>query len=407
MEFNADPYQLYKEHNIMKKIVLLSLLALFSFSINAQDTPKDSAITNNSFVVTKFHDNWSLKFGVNASSYFGQNDNKLDFGKRIAPGFTVAAGKWITPWIGVQLGLDGMQLKGATPRANGPYVQNADMLANGFYKQKWFSFMPHADLMVNIANLFFKYKENRIYSPIITGGAGFIADSKGSNYSQAVQFAFVNKFRVSEAWDINLDLKGAWVGNDFDSEGGTRGDGLFSIGVSATYRFKTRKFTPYQPKYIKDTKAADEWKARYDAANNKANRLQSENTDLKEALKNAKSQTTPVKEIVKEPVKPQLIIYYTADSYSIKGKDMILLRALAKEMKKNTDSKYEVCGYADNKTGTPEYNSALREKRADAVINTLISLGVDKDQLIKKTSDQPLNQFDAYALDRAVTITKI
>ena len=128
---------------------------------------------------------------------------------------------------------------------------------------------------------------------------------------------------------------------------------------------------------------------------------------LKEALKNAKNTKTPVKEVVKEPVKPQLIIYYTADSYSIKDKDMILLKALAKEMKKNPDSKYEICGYTDSKTGTPEYNSALREKRANNVINTLIRLGVDKDQLVKKTSDQTLNQFGAYALDRAVTITKI
>lgn len=393
----------------MKKIVLLSLLALLSVDINAQKASQDSISTKNSFVVTRFKNNWFLNFGVNAATYLGQNDCKLDFGKRISPGFTVSAGKWMTPWLGVQLGLDGMQLKGASDLERTSYVQNNGLLSNGYYKQQWFSFMPHADLMVNMANLFGKYKENRIYSPIITGGAGFIADSKGGNYSQAVQFAFINKFRVSKAWDINLDIKGAWVGNDFDAEGGSRGDGLFSVGVSATYRFKTRKFVPYQPKYIKDTKAADNWKAKYDAAKNKANRLKAENKDLKEALKNAnaKAATAPVKEVVNEPAKPQLIIYYTADSYSIKGKDMILLRALAKEMKKDSNSKYEICGYADNKTGTPAYNASLREKRAEAVINTLVSLGVNKDQLIKKTSDKPLNQFDAYALDRAVTITKM
>ena len=391
----------------MKKIVLLSMLVLSTFNINAQENLKDTITTKNSFVVTRFKSNWFLNFGANANAYFGQNDSKLDFGKRITPGFTVSAGKWMTPWLGVQLGLDGMQLKGAAPRAGMTYVQNDELLSNGYYKQKWFAFMPHADLMVNMANLFGKYKENRVYNPIITGGLGFIADSKGANYSQAVQFAFINKFRVSKAWDINLDIKGAWVGNDFDAEGGSRGDGLFSVGLSATYRFKTRKFVPYQPKYIKDTKAADDWKAKYDAANNKANRLQSENSDLKEALKNAKKTAAPVKEVVKEPAKPQLTIYYTADSYSIKNSDIILLRALAKEMKNNPDSKYEICGYTDSKTGTPEYNASLREKRADNIVNTLIRLGVNKDQLIKKTSDQTLNQFGAYALDRAVTITKI
>lgn len=391
----------------MKKIVFFSLLVLSSFNINAQENLKDTITTKNSFVVTRFQSNWFLNFGANANVYLGQNDCKLDFGKRIAPGFTVSAGKWITPWVGVQLGVDGMQLKGAAPRMGMTYVQNDGLLTNGYYKQKWFAFMPHADLMVNMANLFGKYKEKRVYNPIITGGLGFITDSKVSNYSQAVQFAFINKFRVSKAWDINLDIKGAWVGNDFDGEGGSRGDGLFSVGLSATYRFKTRKFVPYQPKYIKDTKAADDWKAKYDAANNKVNRLESENNDLKDALKNAKNTTAPVKEIVKEPAKPQLVIYYTADSYSIKNNDMILLRALAKEMKNNPDSKYEICGYTDSKTGTPEYNAALREKRASNIVNTLIRLGVNKDQLIKKISDQTLNQFGAYVLDRAVTITKI
>ena len=110
---------------------------------------------------------------------------------------------------------------------------------------------------------------------------------------------------------------------------------------STSFRRGYNKFT----KYIKDTKAANEWKAKYDAANNKAGRLQAENNDLKEVLKNANNTKNPVKEVVKELVKSQFSIYYTADSSSIKDKDMILLKALAKEMKKNPDSKYEICGY--------------------------------------------------------------
>ena len=77
-----------------------------------------------------------------------------------------------------------MQLKGAAPAAGMAYVKNDELLSNGYYKQKWFSFMPHADLMVDMANLFGKYKENRVYSPIITGGAGFIAYSKGGIHQQ-------------------------------------------------------------------------------------------------------------------------------------------------------------------------------------------------------------------------------
>lgn len=52
-----------------------------------------------------------------------------------------------------------MQLKGAAPAAGMAYVKNDELLSNGYYKQKWFSFMPHADLMVDMANLFGKYKK--------------------------------------------------------------------------------------------------------------------------------------------------------------------------------------------------------------------------------------------------------
>lgn len=83
----------------MKKIVFFSLLALLSFDINAKNASEDSITTKNSFVVTRFKSNWFLNFGANANVYLGQNDSKLDFGKRIAPGFTISAGKWVTPWL--------------------------------------------------------------------------------------------------------------------------------------------------------------------------------------------------------------------------------------------------------------------------------------------------------------------
>lgn len=83
----------------MKKIVFFSLLALLSFDINAKNASEDSITTKNSFVVTRFKSNWFLNFGANANVYLGQNDSKLVLGKRIAPGFTISAGKWVTPWI--------------------------------------------------------------------------------------------------------------------------------------------------------------------------------------------------------------------------------------------------------------------------------------------------------------------
>ena len=47
--------------------------------------------------------------------YFGDNDGKADFGKRLAPALDIAVGKWFTPGIGLRLAYNGLQAKGAAP----------------------------------------------------------------------------------------------------------------------------------------------------------------------------------------------------------------------------------------------------------------------------------------------------
>lgn len=67
--------------------------------------------------------------------------------------------------------------------------------------------------------------------------------------------------------------------------------------------------------------------------------------------------------------------------------------ALAKDvdwMKKWTSTKVMVEGHADSR-GTNEYNLALGERRADAVRNYLVSLGIPADRLtiVSKGEEQP------------------
>ena len=62
----------------------------------------------------------------------------------------------------------------------------------------------------------------------------------------------INKFRISNAFDINLELSAMGVEDKFDGEvGGDHGyDGVLSATVGLTYRFPARGFRRPMPQLI-------------------------------------------------------------------------------------------------------------------------------------------------------------
>ena len=79
----------------MKKGLLFILLAAVSVCLPAQE--KEKAATSYSVETNRFGANWFISGGLGAQMYFGDNDGKLDFGKRLAPALDIAVGKWLLP----------------------------------------------------------------------------------------------------------------------------------------------------------------------------------------------------------------------------------------------------------------------------------------------------------------------
>ncbi|MCM2679700.1 peptidoglycan-associated lipoprotein Pal [Echinimonas agarilytica] len=74
------------------------------------------------------------------------------------------------------------------------------------------------------------------------------------------------------------------------------------------------------------------------------------------------------------------IIYFDFDRSDVRGEFAELLAAHADYLVKNPGVSVRVEGHADER-GTPEYNIALGERRAKAVTNYLMSLGVLASQI--------------------------
>ena len=73
-------------------------------------------------------------------------------------------------------------------------------------------------------------------------------------------------------------------------------------------------------------------------------------------------------------------IYFDYDKSTVNGEFIELLEAHADYLIKNPAGKVMIEGHSDER-GTPEYNIALGERRAKAVVQYLQNLGVSADQM--------------------------
>ena len=101
-------------------------------------------------------------------------------------------------------------------------------------------------------------------------------------------------------------------------------------------------------------------------------------------------------------------IYFAFDSSTVPSSERMKLQQVSEWMKSNPDHSLYLAGHAD-KRGTPEYNRALGERRALAVREYLVGLGVPATALYTNSygADRPAVQGDtedAYAKNRRVQV---
>ena len=73
-------------------------------------------------------------------------------------------------------------------------------------------------------------------------------------------------------------------------------------------------------------------------------------------------------------------ITFDVNKADIKDESMVEINRIKKLMDENPELKYEVQGHTDS-TGTPESNQKLSEKRAKAIVDKLVELGIDPSRL--------------------------
>jgi len=296
----------------------------------------------------------------------GNSDAHGSFSYRISPTFNVALGKWFTPGLGLRLQYSGYEARGFR-KGPGSFARGtADQW--GYYKQKFHYMNLHGDVMFNLNALFAGYNSKRVYEVIPYLGAGFTHSYSGSTKSQAlaVNFGIINKFRLSNALDVNLELGSMMVQNKFDRELGGKHDfdGVLSATVGVTYHFKARGFNrPVTPKQLIS-------EAELRGLRDRMNDLSAENRNLRDEL--AKGPKVVTKEIVGESRILPYSVFFVIGSSEVSTREIFNIATVAEAMKSDRDMKVRIIGYADSATGTPALNERLSKARAQAVADVLV-----------------------------------
>lgn len=397
---------------MIKKTMLAALALAASGTALAQEA---QTVQNGDFTETveystdkfkvetnRFWSNWFVSAGGGVNLYFGDHDKQVKFGKRLAPAVDVAIGKWFTPGIGVRFAYSGLSVKGATQ--TGIHSTGEEVPGKGGYgywltKQKFNYFNFHLDAMFNMSNLLFGYNPNRVYSLSPYVGLGVMKTNDTPKATEiAGHFGLLNSFRLCDALDLNLDIRGTLVSDAFDGENSGRGgEGMLTATVGLTYKFKKRGWDKAKTVVRIDNRAINALRQQLADA-------EAENDRLKRAL--AEGNRQKAKEIVTKA--SANLVTFPIGKATLSNEARANLGMMAEAIKSGDKSVvYTITGYADAGTGSKRLNERLSKKRAEAVFNCLVKeFGVSESQLRVDHKGGVDNMFyDDPRLSRAV-ITK-
>lgn len=369
---------------------------------------------NQGLLINSFKSNWFITAQGGASVMFSHDDSNRDFKSRIQPAASLYLGKWFTPAFGFRGGVDWYRSKGVSDMPS--FGVNTLDKIDGEFAQKYMQIGPVFDAMFNLTNLICGYNPNRVYN--LTGyvGAGVywtLARNYEGNHASGYKnihdvvltgrVGLINSFRLSDHWQIFLDLRVLASDNVPDEN---------SVHVNKT-AYQTQAFLGFNYNFGQTTtwhspvvpvcppaENCDAYRNALAAAQGDAERLEMQLRGCMNAPK------VEAEEVVEDCNAPLCTIYFPINVSKLTREDVRVLNAVAEIVKDNPDTDYVVTGWADNYTGNDKINSNLRTRRAESVANQLFRAGVNRSQVTTTTNDQNLygNNKKYMTLDRAATV---
>ncbi|MBQ9231228.1 MAG: OmpA family protein [Prevotella sp.] len=371
----------------MKKLLMVLAFAGVSVASMAQDavpTEKYSVATNS------FWSNWFVQANVVGTAFWGNQEVQNNFDKsplkgfRNNLGFSVAIGKWFTPGLGLRTKFNGIW---------GRTVVSTDKETNA---NKYWTL--NEQVLFNLSNILLGYNENRVWDFIPYAGVGLNRNMSADLYAPVWGVGILNEFKLNKKLAINLDINYNIGLNDYDGftgilPGAKQRDGrtfqgfianhdrTLNVEIGLTYNLGKAGWSKTPD--VEAIKALSQ--GQIDALNAQLADANAENARLQKQIRDHKCPTTTnaldTKNTVKEIVSAPVSVFFNLGKAKIASqKDLQNVQAVADAAKAN-NAKILVTGYADSKTGSANLNQSLSQKRAEAVADALVNMGVDRSNI--------------------------
>ena len=392
----------------MKKFLfVLAFVGLSSYALaqtSEVPTKKYSVATNS------FWSNWFIQVGADWNSYYSDEEHGIHprsvtpfKGYRSNPGASIAVGKWFTPGLGLRTKVSGMWGKSVFAH---DVVRGEAVNVHSPMNKYW---MINEQVLFNLSNMLCGYNSKRVWNFIPFLGGGFARSMTHNFYAMDLNVGILNNFRITKNFGIYLELGWNRLEEDFDGFSGSMIDGHKLRGWEDKdnilygelgFTFNLGKATWDNVPDVDALMAMN--KEQIDALNASLRDAQNENARLK-ALLDKKSDVQPQTIVKKEIATVKQSVFFNLNSAKIASrKDLVNVQEVAKFAIAN-GKKLLVTGSADSATGTPKINQSLSERRAEAVVQELVKMGVKRENITVKALGG-INELSPISYNRRATV---
>jgi outer membrane protein OmpA-like peptidoglycan-associated protein len=266
------------------------------------------------------------------------------------------------------------------------FFENGDVPAQeqfweGYWleKQEFNYLHVHADVLFNLSNILGGYKADRFYNINPYVGLGWmVTNDEPKQREVSANLGIYNTFRLSNAFNLTLDVRGGMVNDRFDGETGNRkNEGPLSAQIGFVYKFPKTDWNRNQTTII----SYDEEELRI--LRRKVNELAQSNELLHKQLADSKHETVTDVVLKNKLLAAPLLVTFSINSSKVTNEARVNLGFFAKAINDNSKNVvYNVTGYADRGTGSPSTNERLSKERAQAIRDVLVNeFGVESRQI--------------------------
>ncbi|WP_294591739.1 OmpA family protein [uncultured Bacteroides sp.] len=336
---------------------------------------------------TVFIPHWYMQVQAGAAQTVGETGLE----KLISPAAALSAGYKFTSLWGIRAGISGWQAKGTWAVLPDAYK---------------FNFLQgNVDATLDLSNLFCRYNSKRFFNAYMFLGMGLNgafnnddaialddAGYRGEYLWKGKKVFFAGRggvganMRLSNCVYFNLEMNANILSDKFNSKKADNPDWQFNVLAGLTFKFgksnKKAKVVPYEtaPLPVEVVREVKE-----------------------EAIAPVEEKKIEVREEIKSWTGN---IFFKINSAVIRPSEENKLLNLIAFLKKNTEVKVAVCGYADKATGTAAINMRLSKERAQAVAKVLKSNGIAPDRIILDYKGDTVQPFSVIEENRvAICVT--